>query len=152
MVRIDFYQYNGKNNVVSKVLDNSTLHTEYGLFFDAFDIINPSLKIRTNTDFQNLQAFNYAYVNGKYYFIENVTILSNTTYKIDLRLDVLTTYQTEIKAATVTVINKENANNYISNRETIYNVIPTIQKLTFSENTPFDADGKIIMVALKGKI
>lgn len=152
MVRIDFYQYNGKNNVVSKVLDNNTLHSEYGLFFDAFDIINPSLKIRTNTDFQNLQTFNYAYVNGKYYFIENVTILSNTTYKIDLRLDVLTTYQTEIKAATATVINKENANNYISNREIIYNVIPTIQKLTFSENTPFDANGKIIMVALKGKI
>lgn len=152
MVRIDFYQYNGKNNVVSKVLNNSTLHTEYGLFFDVFDIIKPSLKIRTTTDFQNLQAFNYAYVNGKYYFIENVTILTNITYKIDLRLDVLTTYQTEIKAITATVINKENANAYISNRETIYNVIPTIQKLTFSENTPFDIDGKIIMVALKGKI
>lgn len=152
MLTLELYQYNGKFNVVSKVLDNSTAQTVNGVIFGDFDLIKPSVKIRTNQTLQDLRPFNYALLDGKFYFVENIVILATDVYKLDLRLDVLTTYQTQIKAATATVINRENANGYISNRETIFNVLPSIQKLTFSENTPFDVDGNIIMVALKGKL
>lgn len=155
MVILKLYQYSGKNNVIDKVLDNSTETTLNGVFFDYYGEITPSIKVRTKANLNDLQRFNYCFVptlNNKYYFVDKITIISTDVFKFDLRLDVLNTYKTQILAATATVTTKENANGYISNRETVYNVLPTIEKINFSENTPFDADGKIIMVTLKGKV
>lgn len=155
MLTLKLYKYSSKNNVVSKVLDDSTAQTLNGVFYEYYDTITPQIKARANANLNDLQKFNYCFIaelDNKYYFVENVVILSNDVFRFDLRLDVLNTYKTQILAATATVTTKENANGYISNRETVYNVLPSIEKINFSENTPFDADGKIIMVTLKGKV
>lgn len=152
MLTLKLYKYSGKNNVVSKALDEQTAHTENGVIFEDFDLITPSIKVRTKTEFADILAYNYALLDGKYYFVENAVILSTDVYRLNLRLDVLTTYQTEIKAATATAINKTNSNPYISNRQNIYDLRPIVTKLDFSENTPFSVSGSIIMVTLKGNV
>lgn len=153
-MQIKLYKYSGKENQIDKVLDDATAQTLNGVLFDYFDTIKPRIKARQYNGLTDLKTFNYCVISelDKSYFIDNITIVSNDVVTFDLRLDVLQTYAAEIKAATVTVISKENANGYISNRETVYNVLPNIQKLNFSENTPFDENGVIIMVALKGKL
>lgn len=152
MLTLTLYKYNGKNNVVSKTLDNSTAHTENGVIFDDFDLITPSIRLRTKTNFTDLQQYNYLLLDGKYYFVENVVILATDVYRFDLRLDVLNTYPTEIKNATATVINKENANAYISSRETATDVRPQFAKINFSVDAPFMEYGDIILTTTKGNV
>lgn len=152
MLTLALYKYNGKNNVVSKTLDNSAAHTENGVIFDDFDLITPSIKVRTKTEFANVLAYNYALLDGKYYFVENAVILATDVYRLDLRLDVLNTYQSEIKATTATVINKENANRYISNRESATDVRPQFAKINFSVDAPFMEYGDIILTTTKGNV
>ena len=155
MVTLKLYRYSGKNNVIDKVLDETTAATLNGVFYDYYDKITPSIKVRTNANLTDLQRFNYCFVptlNNKYYFVDKITILSTNVFRFDLRLDVLKTYATEIKAATVTVTAKENADNYINSRQTFTDVRPNIEKINFSVNAPFVESGDIILTTIKGNV
>lgn len=154
-MELKLYKFSGKNNEIDKVLDNGTAQTLNGVFFDYFDKITPQIKVRTKVNLTDLKTFNYCYIaalENSYYFIENITIISNDVFKFDLRLDVLKTYSTEIKAATVTVKAKENANAYISSRETVTDSRPEIEKINFSVNAPFMEYGDIILTTTKGNV
>lgn len=151
MVTIDFYKYSGKPNVINKTLENKT--TIKGLFYLNVNILKPIIKFRNLTGY-NFNIFNYCYISelNRFYFIDSIEIENNTVIIFNLKLDVLKTYQNEIFNSVATVSRKTNSNGYISNRENIYNVLPNIERLNFSENTPFDENGVIIMVSLKGKL
>lgn len=152
MLTLKLYKYNGKNNAVTKELNENTAKQVNGVMFNDFDIIRPSLKVRSKTNLQDIATFNYCLFNGKYYFVENITTLSADVYKIDLFIDVLTTYQNQIKAATATVINCTNSNAYISNRQTVTDIRPQFEKLQFSVTAPFIEYGDIVLTTVKGNV
>lgn len=146
MIDVNFYTYSGKNNVVNKTLPTATVIS--GLLYDRFNVLNPTLTIRTQTAFN----FNYCYIAAlnRYYFVDKVEIVDNQKTEVYLSVDVLKSYETEILAANGTITARENANKFISNREVIFNRVPKFDKIDFSVNTPFDENGNIIMVTIKG--
>ncbi len=147
---ITLYQYSGKNNVVNKTLSNGV--NVDGTLKDASNVLRPIVKFRTKTDLQNIASYNYVYIAAlnRYYFVNSVDILATDTFLLSLSVDVLKTYENEIAAASGTILNRENGNKFISNRANIHDLRPTFEKIDFSVNAPFDADGTLIMVTLKG--
>lgn len=145
MVTIDFYNYDRRTYAVNKVLANPTSMS--GVLRDKTNVMMPELSVRFNRVFD----FNYCYIRelNRYYYIVDVTILDATTFKIRLSLDVLKTYETEIMAATGTIIESDDADKYISNRQKIFDVRPNTEKIEFSPNL-FNGTGSIIMVTLQG--
>lgn len=155
MLTLKLYKYSGKNNVVSKVLDDSTAQTLNGVFYDYYDTITPQIKVRTKANLNDLQKFNYCFIadlENKYYFVEKINILSNDVFRFDLRLDVLNTYKTQILAATATATTAENATPYLSNRENVFDVRPQFEKIAFSVETPFTEYGDMILTTIKGNV
>lgn len=73
------------------------------------DIMNPVLKLQN----QYATGFNYMYVPkwGKYYFLDDATILNGEFCSVPARMDVLTSNADEIKNLNVRVIRYERQNN-----------------------------------------
>lgn len=66
-----------------------------GVFRDEVDILNPIITIETD---ENLTMYNYAQIEifGRYYFIENVSVVNNNLWTLTLSVDVLYTYKDTI--------------------------------------------------------
>lgn len=147
MIQLNLFNYNGKPNVINKTLQNEKIIIN-GLFYNNFDIYTPEIAIRQSI---NINVFNYAFLPlfNRFYFVVDTFIESNTKTVLKLKLDVLKTYSNELLKSTGTVTQKENANKYISNRETIYDIRPQFDKIVFP-NVVFDEKGQIIMITIKG--
>lgn len=151
MVTLNLYQYSGKPNVINKTLPTATQYS--GLLYDSQNVLTPFVRIR-KTDGVTFEPtfFNYAEISdlGRFYFVTDTIIENTNVIRLNLKLDVLKTYAAEILASTATITQRENANAYISNRENVYSIVPNFSKIDFSVNSPFDENGNIIMVTLKG--
>lgn len=151
MVTLNLYQYSGKPNVINKTLPAATQYN--GLLYDSQNVLTPFVRIR-KTDGVTFEPtfFNYAEISdlGRFYFVTDTIIENTNVIRLNLKLDVLKTYAAEILASTATITQRENANAYISNRENVYSIVPNFSKIDFSVNSPFDENGSIIMVTLKG--
>ena len=147
---ITLYNFNGKRNTINKTLSNGV--NVDGTIKDATNVITPQIKFRKKQDLQNVSAFNYVYIAAlnRYFFVENCEIISGDLFVLSLRVDVLKSYENAILASTATITERENANRFISNRANIHDVRPQFDKINFSVNTPFDENGVLIMVTLKG--
>lgn len=92
--------YKIKLGTISKK-ENSTAQpaitgwAEYDIVFkNGADIVNPSITI--SADFSVVANYNYAVMNGRYYWIRRKTILRTGYTIFDLETDVLATYKSEI--------------------------------------------------------
>lgn len=149
---VTLYNYNGKRNTINKTLQNGV--NVDGTIKDATNVITPQIRLRTKQDLQNVSAFNYVYIAAlnRYYFVENCEIQSGDVFILSLRVDVLKSYQNAILASTATITERENASKFISNRAEIHDIRPQFNKINFSVNAPFDENGVLIMVTLKGNV
>lgn len=147
---ITLYNYDGKRNTINKTLQNGV--NVDGTIKDATNVLTPQIRFRTKQNLQNVKAFNYVYIAAlnRYYFVENCEIQSSDVFILSLRVDVLKSYENAILASTATITERENANKFISNRANIHDVRPQFSKINFSVNAPFDENGVLIMVTLKG--
>lgn len=147
---ITLYKYDGKRNTINKTLQNGV--NVDGTIKDATNVITPQIRLRTNQTLQNVSAFNYVHIAAlnRYYFVENCEIQSSDVFVLSLHVDTLKSYENAILASTATITERENANKFISNRANIHDVRPQFSKINFSVNAPFDENGTLIMVTLKG--
>jgi len=146
MVTLYAYNYTGESNVIKKTLP--TAETITGLMYEQTDVLKPIVKIASSKVFD----FNYVFIVelNRYYYVNDIRISDNGTYIVYLEIDVLMTYQKEILQAKAHVTQSENANKFLSNRSTVYDVRPTMEKTVFEKDL-FNADGTIIMITVKGK-
>lgn len=93
---LDVYQLTCERNQVDKSTlgSLSLLDTIYGILRDGIDVVNPSIIITYGT----LPTFNYIYIPSlnRYYFVENVVAVRNNVYQLDLHVDVLYSFKTDI--------------------------------------------------------
>ena len=146
MTTINFYNYNGHPNTINKQTGEFTAIE--GDLRQTFDVLRPTVTLRK----QPRPTFNYCHIPslGRYYFVNRVSFEGNNTYEIDLRIDVLKTYETQILAATGRTSESDNPNPYISNRETVFKRQPNFEKVPFTNTGLLNETGGIIMVTLKG--
>lgn len=147
MVKIDFYHYPNRRDTVNKTLDNPQPAT--GVLFNETNLLTPRIKVR----FNGLFAYNYCYIHElkRYYHIDKITIVESNVVDLSLSIDVLKTYETAIMTATATVQEREQANKYISTRQTVYDVRPRFEKIEFEKDL-FSEKGNIVLLAIKGNV
>ena len=147
MVAIDLYSYTDRENTVNKTLTNPT--TIEGLMRDAVNILQPVIRLKHTGTFN----YNYCFVRelNRYYYITGYTVIDNTQIELRLRIDVLKTYEDAIMSATGTVIERSDANKFISLRRQVFDARPNVEHIEFPQQDVFDSDGHIIMVTLNGK-
>lgn len=111
-MELTLYRTAADKRVVSKSLTNSTAFSNVTCH-DMKNYLTPTFRLSTDVD---IKTFNYAYCPhfGRYYFIENVEYSTTGLYILYCNVDVLKTYETQIKNLTATVKRNENqANAYL---------------------------------------
>lgn len=145
-MQIELYNYNGNVNTVNKTLPTGNVIN--GVIYDRFNICNPVVTVKSPT----MITANYCKIEklNRYYFIDKVFYRSCDKWDLQLRVDVLKTYATQILQANATVTVRDNPNKYVSNRNSVYNRKPNFEKIDFPKKGLFNKDGSIIMITIKG--
>lgn len=108
---VTLYNTSSENELLDKVLTNPI--TLSGTLRNECSVVNPVLNIESNS----IITSNYCYITefNRYYFINNVTVLRNNLYQLELSVDVLMSYKTEIRNQTATISRQENQYNLYLN-------------------------------------
>lgn len=142
-MKINFYNYTGKKNVIQKILDNPTVKDI--LLKNDFSEIETSILLKDNISFNYLEIPTLK----RFYFIKNKTILRTDLIRIDLSLDVLMTYKENILTSKAIIIESENPN--INDMTHSTNKTTEVIKYIFPNN-PIDYNGYISMACINGSI
>lgn len=143
---ITFYKTASNENQIQKVLTDSKAYT--GTFKNDLDILNPKIII-SGSDYLIL-GYNYCYIQelNRYYFVKNITILSNNRFLIDCRIDVLKTYSFELQDCAGRIIECEHNYNTL-NCETEKNNDSNIIEYTYDDTSILDTNGSILLITQK---
>ena len=143
---ITFYKTVSNENQIQKFLTDSKTYT--GTFKTDLDILNPKIII-SDSDYLIL-GYNYCYITElkRYYFVKNITILSNNRFLIDCKIDVLKTYSTELQNCIGRIIECENNFNTL-NCETDKNEDSNILEYSYDDSTILDQNGSILLITQK---
>ena len=96
-ITIELDRLNCENNVVNKLSGTNLIYVDklVGSLREEINLLSPSIVIEYN----KVPDFNYVYIPTlqRYYFVTNITNVRYRVYRIDLKVDVLTTYNTDIR-------------------------------------------------------
>lgn len=143
-MKIIFYKTTSEYNRIEKVLVDP-LEVE-GKLRNEVDIINPTIELTTN-----VLGYNYCFIPelNRYYFINNVSIRYTGYYIVNLTLDPLYTYKTELLTTIVVALQGESGNRYQEGFIKETDIRETMEKKEFT--SPFSKTGSIILVATYGE-
>ena len=121
MFTITLKKCNCENYRVTKTFDSGSTTTTFH-FKDEQSILNPVILIGTN---ENLTVYNYAEINdfNRKYFITDIKVVREGLYEVSLHVDVLSTYDSQIRGVQADIRRQENKfNTYLDDPEFhIYN-------------------------------
>lgn len=90
---ITLYQYLGEEIEINKHVETLTKQiTLNGELRDSVDVMNPVIDIEA-TPAMLLQQYNYAYFNGRAYWIYNITFFRKNIWRLELREDLYFTWK-----------------------------------------------------------
>lgn len=139
---ISLYKNKSDSNVINKTLTNETPIT--GISRTAINLLQPVITV---TNF-NVNQFNYCYVNElmRYYYITQSIINPDNTITINLRVDVLKTYEADILASKGLITKQRAYNPYYGD----FAVDDTFEEKRYNFDNVFTENGDFILVALRG--
>lgn len=142
MFQVKLFNTISDSNVIDKILTNDTIFNCVSR--QPINILTPEIILEG----ENITNFNYAQIPElqRYYFITDINLIKSNVFNLKLRVDVLKTYQQDIKNSFGNFTMQFSHNPYFGEYE--IESRKEIERLDF-EN-PFDKNGTIIMVALKG--
>lgn len=93
---INLYNMNCDKNTVDKTNGIVAISTLSGTLRESSDLMNPVIKFETT----RLPQFNYVYIPAfrRYYFVQDIVVITDKLYSMSLHVDVLMTYKNEIKS------------------------------------------------------
>jgi hypothetical protein len=107
-MNIKFYKQTNDKRVISKTLGTAKNKNNCQLE-EPSSVINPVITLDIDT---SLYSYNYVYIAyfGRYYYIDDITVLDGVRMRISCSVDVLKSFDTQIKNCTVN--SRRNENNY----------------------------------------
>lgn len=107
-MEIRLYNTTDSNNTINKKLTGEKIYNV--IFKDNANIINPTIKIRTN----DIITFNYAYIPtfNRYYFINDIDIEPNRITTLKLDVDVLESFKDDILLCDGVITRSDTGNPY----------------------------------------
>lgn len=142
---INFYRNLSDPDTLNK--DLTALFELSGTLRDECDVENPVILIENN----GMISANYCYIPdfGRYYYIENQTIVRNDLVRLTLKVDVLYTYRNEISSLNVIINNSsDNNDNYLSSELWVAKVKTSTDVLNFPDG--FNDSGEFILITAGG--
>lgn len=156
-MQVILYKYSGRTNTIAKELPTTTLTLE-GVLKEGTSLLNPSILIEsTNYDrvvndsnirvgylnngifrkvaynqIEHLFDYNYAYIPDfkRYYFITDINSFRTNLWRIDMKVDVLKTYEHAIISQTQYVSRYEGASSYkYKDNLAIFNPINNVEEI-----------------------
>ena len=145
-MEIHLYVNSSEKNQLGKTLGSEIVLT--GNLRDEASVTNPVILIQAD----NVSGYNYAYVKefNRYYFIRNMVSVRTGLWRIELSVDVLESYKTEIKKLSVILRDTETtgATNYLSGDVWKTNVKETTNIINFSGG--LSDTGEFILITAGG--
>ena len=144
-MQIKLYKNLSEVNTIGKTLTEESVRT--GTLKDGGSVLSPSVVLTG----ENLSGFNYAYIPqfSRYYFIKEITSVKSGLWEISMRVDVLETYQSQIKAQKAVVERQEqNYNLYLNDPE--WKVYTNKQVLTRDFPSGFLDSGNYFLTVVGG--
>lgn len=140
MVSIYFYSISEARNKLDKTLDYPTILK--GVINTNVDVSHPTIRVKASS----VVDYNYCYIPAlrRYYFIDSVDAGNAEYYVLNLTVDVLMTYKTDILALYGLVTSGVSANPYMDGYINSYDVRRTKTTLEFENN--FNEDGTMILI------
>lgn len=109
-IALDLFKLNCEPHLVSKTTGTNLLYvdTAYGVFREEQNVLTPSIMI----EYSNVPDFNYVYIPSlsRYYFVTGITLVRYGVYRVDLKVDVLCTYGSDIRGQNAFVSRSGTAN------------------------------------------
>ena len=141
-MEIKLYKTKSERIRIKKVLENEL--NLNGSLRDQSSIITPVFVLETNPI-----GYNYCYIPafGRYYYITNIVAIRKHLFQLQLKCDVLMTYQTEIYSLQALIDREENPDTSYVDGDFIIDARPLHEKLEFT--SPFTEEN-YVLVALKG--
>ena len=138
---IKLYNNMSDINVVGKNLLNE--RTINATLKDTTNFLRPSLELNTQA-----QSFNYFYIPvfGRYYFIDDYSIIRNNFLRIVGRVDVLETYKNDILNSYGLMRKGKNYNKYYGTFES--EVREERRIINFENN--FNETGQLVLITVNG--
>lgn len=115
-MNIILYNNSSEKNKINKTISQVT--SLGGSLKEPSNVVNPVITIEYN----NPVGFNYAYIDafGRYYFVDEITMITDTIMQIKLSVDVLESFKSQILAQNVVIDKSTNDfNMYLPNEDLI---------------------------------
>ena len=145
-MKIHLYVNSSEKNQLGKTLGSEIILT--GNLRDEASVTNPVILIQAD----NVSGYNYAYVKefNRYYFIKNMVSVRTGLWRIELSVDVLESFKSEIKKLSVILRDTETtgATNYLSGDVWKTNVKETTNIINFSGG--LSDTGEFILITAGG--
>ena len=118
-MEISFYNNVSEKEKIGKTLKNKTTLT--GFLKQSTSVINPVITI----EIENPSQFNYCHIPvfHRYYFINDMINVKNNLWEIHMKVDVLESFKTQIKANKAIIEKSEqsaSSNEYFNDGSTFY--------------------------------
>ena len=141
-MEIKLYKTKSERIRIKKVLENEL--SLNGSLRNKSSIITPVFVLETNPI-----GYNYCYIPafGRYYYITNIIAIRKNLFQLQLKCDVLMTYQTEIYSLQALIDREENPDTSYVDGDFIIDARPLHEKLEFTN--PFTEEN-YVLVSLKG--
>lgn len=136
-MQIKLYNNQNVKNSINKVLQNEIVLN--GTLKEPSSILSPQIKVVKQDD---ILLKNYCYIEKfkRYYFIENITVENNNFLTLELSVDVLESFKTDILNSTQVIGRQENSFDLkIVDSEIIIKPNKTFQVRVFP-NSPLTTD------------
>ena len=161
---INLYKFVGDKKQVDKDTNHGStlIETITGDFKqESIDLLNPTIELEptaTSTVAKILKECNYCYVSdfGRYYFIDNMSCKSGTRIELQLSIDPLMSWETEILAMTEGIVERnaktDGSNLFLDDSELhIYNN-PNIQtyKFDYAAGNTYEFGNQNFVLAVAG--
>lgn len=140
---LKFYKCGSEKNRLEKVLEDE-IEIE-GVLKDSCSLITPSVLVQND-----IRKYNYVWIEefGRYYYVNNVTVVKGKMFVVDLKIDVLMSYKDEIKEMSGIVSRLTGGSEYVE-RNIKVDVRKDYRKIEFP-NDVFTKNGSYVLIGKGG--
>lgn len=147
-MEIKLYHNTSANNKIDKSLHSETTYN--GNLRDDSKVVNPEIMIEST----NLTGFNYAYIPAfhRYYYIADITSYRNNLWIVKLKVDVLMSFASDIKALNCIIEATEGyrGNDYLSNSDSWVNMVKAKTDILNFNGSSLLSNGEYILITAGG--
>lgn len=120
MITVKAYKYNSPNFFINKDLIDVATYT--GNLKAESSVLDPEFEIESDSD---LSQVNYIWINEfhRYYYVTNITSVTNKLWRFTCHVDVLMTYKPQITAHEAVIARQEGLYNLYLNDSDTFKVL-----------------------------